>query len=309
MIHLKKLFSICRLLIRLSPAYSILGLALSSPILLTAQTVTSALVDYPNGTITISGSGFGNFKAASGVVLGTVKLGVSSSTWSATNIVATFPNTNPVSSFNPGDYSLAITPSGAAGIATLGAVGPQGPQGPQGLPGPQGAQGLQGIQGSTGAQGPTGLAGAVGPPTENPVVWWSGDATTADLTGNHNGALQNGVRYTSGVLGQAFSFNGLFNQCVTVPNNSLWNFDSGDFSILLWEVQSNTNATTSAVSHDEGIGNQNKWIFSVGYFPNFFFTTTSACLERLLSPLTTRLSLGDGHTTGSQKRAVCTRCT
>jgi hypothetical protein len=40
------------------------------------------------------------------------------------------------------------------------------------------------------------------------VSWWTANGTAADLIGNNNGTLVNGVTYATGEVGQAFSFNG-----------------------------------------------------------------------------------------------------
>jgi hypothetical protein len=48
----------------------------------------------------------------------------------------------------------------------------------------------------TGVPAPSGL-----------VSWWTANSTVADLVGNNNGTLNNGVTYATGEVGQAFSFN------------------------------------------------------------------------------------------------------
>jgi len=46
-------------------------------------------------------------------------------------------------------------------------------------------------------------------PPSGMLAWLPGDGTTTDLTGNHNGTLQNGATYAAGRVGQAFSFDGV----------------------------------------------------------------------------------------------------
>lgn len=46
-------------------------------------------------------------------------------------------------------------------------------------------------------------------PPSGMIAWLPGDGTTTDLTGNHNGTLQNGATYAAGKVGQAFSFDGV----------------------------------------------------------------------------------------------------
>ncbi len=46
-------------------------------------------------------------------------------------------------------------------------------------------------------------------PPSGMLAWLPGDGNTTDLTGNHNGTLQNGATYAAGKVGQAFSFDGI----------------------------------------------------------------------------------------------------
>jgi hypothetical protein len=41
------------------------------------------------------------------------------------------------------------------------------------------------------------------------VAWWPGDGNAQDIIGGNNGALVNGATFTSGLVGQAFSFDGV----------------------------------------------------------------------------------------------------
>ena len=43
-------------------------------------------------------------------------------------------------------------------------------------------------------------------PPSGIIAWWAADANATDLEGNHNGTLNNGTTFTSGEVGQAFSF-------------------------------------------------------------------------------------------------------
>jgi hypothetical protein len=64
------------------------------------------------------------------------------------------------------------------------------------------------------------------------------------------------------VAGQAFSFNGA-NQNVTVADSQAWDFGPCDFSISLWAKSNDVGSVAPLISHDEGGGNLNKWIFYV----------------------------------------------
>jgi concanavalin A-like lectin/glucanase superfamily protein/PKD domain-containing protein len=50
--------------------------------------------------------------------------------------------------------------------------------------------------------------------------WWPGDGNAADVIGGHNGTLQNGATYATGLVGQAFSFNDAYQQYVKVPHSA-----------------------------------------------------------------------------------------
>jgi|PersoiStandDraft_1058852.scaffolds.fasta_scaffold21813_2 hypothetical protein len=41
----------------------------------------------------------------------------------------------------------------------------------------------------------------------NPVAWWQGNGTAADVTGAHNGSLRGSATFAPGIVGQSFSFN------------------------------------------------------------------------------------------------------
>jgi len=97
----------------------VFGLALTS-LAQNFPLINSAVVDYPNTTLTLSDRNFGSSPV---VNLGSTPLGVQSS--SAIQIVATFPTVSPPSSFAAGDYFLTLRFSnGSAAVftATLGAV-------------------------------------------------------------------------------------------------------------------------------------------------------------------------------------------
>ena len=55
------------------------------------------------------------------------------------------------------------------------------------------------------------------PPPAGMVAWYTGDGTASDIAGTNNGTLQNGVTFAPGMVGQAFSLNGV-NQFVSLPS-------------------------------------------------------------------------------------------
>jgi Concanavalin A-like lectin/glucanases superfamily/Immunoglobulin domain/Immunoglobulin I-set domain len=65
------------------------------------------------------------------------------------------------------------------------------------------------------------IANCVTPPA-GIVGWWQGEGNALDSASTNHGTLINGVGFTNGLVGQAFSFNGI-NQYVDVPNSASLN--------------------------------------------------------------------------------------
>ena len=145
-------------------ALTLLGTAYAIPV------IKSANIDYSANTLSLGGSGFGTGPKAT---LNGITLTTQNST--STQIVASFPASNPASLIVPGNYFLNVTftnslPTffnvtlGAVGPrGPMGLIGPQGPAGPPGLAGPQGPSGPPGVAGPQGPAGPQGAAGPQGP--------------------------------------------------------------------------------------------------------------------------------------------------
>ncbi|KPK48101.1 MAG: hypothetical protein AMS22_15830 [Thiotrichales bacterium SG8_50] len=70
-------------------------------------------------------------------------------------------------------------------------------------------------------------------PAAGLVAWWSAEGNAGDSWGSNNGTLENGASFASGMVGQAFSFDGN-QQWVSVPDAQLLNFGTGPFTISLW---------------------------------------------------------------------------
>jgi len=72
--------------------------------------------------------------------------------------------------------------------------------------------------------------------TESPpelVSWWPGDGNAQDIQGNNNGTLQGGTTFSPGMVGQAYSFDGI-DDIVEVPDSPTLNIGIDDFSIVAW---------------------------------------------------------------------------
>src|SRR6266540_6067871 len=70
-------------------------------------------------------------------------------------------------------------------------------------------------------------------PPSGLVTWWPGDGSAEDVQGGHDGTLTNGATFAPGMVGDAFSLDGV-DDFVSVPDSPDWNFGSRAFSIDLW---------------------------------------------------------------------------
>jgi Concanavalin A-like lectin/glucanases superfamily len=89
------------------------------------------------------------------------------------------------------------------------------------------------------------------PPPSGLVSWWPGDGNANDIQGINNGAPQNGATFTSGKVGQAFSFDGV-DDYVEIPDNPSLQFGDGindfPFTIDAWIKCGTLNANQTIVS-------------------------------------------------------------
>ena len=65
------------------------------------------------------------------------------------------------------------------------------------------------------------------------VSEWRAEGNALDSAGSNHGIAQGGLSYTTGIVGQAFHFNGT-NAGISVVNNATLNYLGGDFSIMAW---------------------------------------------------------------------------
>jgi hypothetical protein len=70
-------------------------------------------------------------------------------------------------------------------------------------------------------------------PPSGLVAWWPGSGNANDVRGGHHGALQNGVSFGPGMVGQAFEFDGL-DDYILVADEEPFDFGGDPFSISVW---------------------------------------------------------------------------
>ncbi|MGH9838433.1 MAG: LamG-like jellyroll fold domain-containing protein [Blastocatellia bacterium] len=151
----------------------------------------------------------------------------------------------PFEAFSQGFFPFTINSGFVAGINTLDFVVNNG-----GLP-----IGLRVEMSGTAAS----TGGACVPPPPNLVSWYPGDGNANDIAGGRHGTLVNGATFGSGLVAQAFSFNGA--SWVGVPDDPIWTLGASDFTIDLWVNFNGLSGRDPFISHDDGSGEQNKWIF------------------------------------------------
>ncbi|MEK6953463.1 MAG: NosD domain-containing protein [Candidatus Micrarchaeota archaeon] len=72
----------------------------------------------------------------------------------------------------------------------------------------------------------------------NMVSWWPGDGNAIDIQGGNHGSLVNGATFTAGMVGQAFSLDGV-DDYVSAGTKEVWELQSGTFDA--WFRTSTTN--------------------------------------------------------------------
>lgn len=91
------------------------------------------------------------------------------------------------------------------------------------------------------------------------IAWWRGENNTSEEAGARNGTFSGSALYASGMVGQAFSFNG--GNGISVPLDALWSWNTTKFTIELWARFNSVPGTAPFMAQDLGGGKQSKWIF------------------------------------------------
>ena len=82
------------------------------------------------------------------------------------------------------------------------------------------------------------------------VSWWSGDKTADDVQGANNGVLLNGASFTTGMVGPAFSFDGIDDG---VGMTTLSSFSHAGLTVDAWIYQTgNQNTNRRIIGKDDG---------------------------------------------------------
>jgi hypothetical protein len=117
-----------------------------------------------------------------------------------------------------------------------------------------------------------GRADCVAPPS-GLVAWWPGNGNANDTIGTNNATLLgNAAANVTGMVGQAFSFDGV-NAVVSAGTNSFFDFSGGsaDFTIEAW-VKPAALPSFSTGFASKSVGDFDGWVFGVFSGGNLMFS-------------------------------------
>ncbi len=132
----------------------------------------------------------------------------------------------------------------------------------------------------------------------SPCLWagliakWSANGTTAEAVAGRDGTLIGGATFGTGIAGQAFHLDGA-NDFVSVADDNVWSFANDPFTVALW-VNFDTirqaplgQLPNVFIGHDQGGGQQNKWVFFHDGDDNlaFHINDPSPTLDFLTAPV------------------------
>jgi len=95
------------------------------------------------------------------------------------------------------------------------------------------------------------------PPPANLVSWWPGDGNASDIAGGNNGTLVNGATFAAGIVGQAFSFDGL-DDYVQVPDRGSLQLPDAAFTISVWFKTPSLTRADGQVLLSKGLSDANE---------------------------------------------------
>ena len=84
------------------------------------------------------------------------------------------------------------------------------------------------------------------PPPDGIVSWWPGDGNANDIVGGNHGTLQGGATFATGMVGQAFSLDGVDDTVETPSRN--WGF-STNATVMAWIKITDTAGTVLSLGH------------------------------------------------------------
>lgn len=99
------------------------------------------------------------------------------------------------------------------------------------------------------------------------VAWWAGDGDATDLVDDNHGTPQNGATFMPGLVGDAFSFDGV-DDVVTVPNGPSLNFGpNSPLTVELWAYRTGLASVMHLVGKRTGCGS-NDFNYQMAFDPS-----------------------------------------
>jgi len=98
-------------------------------------------------------------------------------------------------------------------------------------------------------------------PPPSLVSWWPGDGNADDIQNGNDGTLQNGATFAAGMVGQAFSLDGVDDH-VRIPHNANLN-PSGAFTVDFWMKGDPTQSDPlyNVIDKSHGFSDGSGWTF------------------------------------------------
>ena len=105
------------------------------------------------------------------------------------------------------------------------------------------------------------------PPPSGLVGWWPGNGNANDASGGgSNGILMNGTGFTNGIVGQAFSFDGVQN-FIEVPSSPVFNPNQGQgWSVECWINPASISGEQLIVHKGNSLGTTDPYDFGTQYW-------------------------------------------
>jgi hypothetical protein len=99
-------------------------------------------------------------------------------------------------------------------------------------------------------------AATCAPPAAGLVNWWRGEGDVSDTVGTNNGTL-GGAGYTTGMVGQAFNFNGSGSYA---SFGNAGNFGTNDFTLEFWIRTTSTDYLDQIMQKRSVCGASSAWV-------------------------------------------------
>jgi hypothetical protein len=134
------------------------------------------------------------------------------------------------------------------------------------------------------------------PPPPQMVSWWPGDGNANDIQDGNNGTLQGGATFASGLVGQAFSLNGV-DSYIDIPHNDNLN-PTGPFSVDAWVNANPSQSYPQVLIIDKSHGFTDSAGWAIQTNPDgtacFFYGLGGGCCTNFIGPCT-QASILDGQ--------------